>query len=296
MKFNDQVEEIKLRKSPMSPKMSFKDRPETNLKFDLLESPDILNKSFGSDKPPSLDASNTKSNILSKTDKSGKPKKRVQVQTPLKEMEEFLHAKQEEKNREARSTKNPMLEPYLRTYKNANESVKTFFTAAGTYQLIREEKPEKVPLPHKRKFPEENVSLILRLIFDQPGFCGAPTDIMKKIDNVVRDYLQAKADERNKVTDRKRAVSTLIEIKSLNQTKNADCEAYLSELRAHHRKDMIEKYDSTIKSQIARQDRHKERELKIKERVIVSLYHMRLISVRKTKFERLSTIKSALSS
>jgi hypothetical protein len=39
---------------------------------------------------------------------------------------------------------------------------------------------------------------------------------MKKIDNVVRDYLQAKADERNKVTDRKRAVSTLIEIKSLN--------------------------------------------------------------------------------
>ena len=48
MKFNDNVTEIKLRKLPMSPKLSFKDGPETNLKFDLLESPDVLNKSFGS--------------------------------------------------------------------------------------------------------------------------------------------------------------------------------------------------------------------------------------------------------
>jgi hypothetical protein len=39
-----------------------------------------------------------------------------------------------------------VLEPYLRTYQNANESVKTFFTVAGTYQLIREEKPEKVSM------------------------------------------------------------------------------------------------------------------------------------------------------
>jgi len=91
---------------------------------------------------------------------------------------------------------------------------------------------------------------------------------------VVRDYLQAKADERNKVTDRKRAVSTLTEIKSLNQTKNAECEAYLSDLRARHRQDMIEKYDTTIKNQIARQERHEEKDLKMKEYIIVSACFM----------------------
>jgi hypothetical protein len=112
------------------------------LKFNLLDSPDALNKSFGSDKPPSPTESKTKSvsHAQSKSEHKGK-KKRVQVQTPLKEMEKFLHQQQEEKNRAERETKNPVLEPYLRKYQNANESVKTFFTNAGTYQLIREEKP-----------------------------------------------------------------------------------------------------------------------------------------------------------
>ena len=67
----------------------------------------------------------------------------------------------------------------------------------------------------------------------KPGFKGAATKATNQMNNFIKDFIQQKNDERNKI-DKKRAVTALTEIMPLNTTKNADIQAYLAHERQLH--------------------------------------------------------------
>jgi len=162
MKFNDTVQEIAA--SPLRFKVSDAkhEAPETNLLKFFDNSPGIdPEKSFDSNRPPSHTGASSGKN-------SGKQSKKAQSEVKAKKekkiiktvtIEELVEQRIVERNEINRSKYNPVLQPYLKKYKNVDENEKTVLQP-DVYTLIKEEKPKPKEYPHKRHFPEKFVSLV----------------------------------------------------------------------------------------------------------------------------------------